>query len=76
MRQTLAALSFAAGIGLICCQSAGAMPAGASALQEAATAASTVQQAQYREYRGRHHITKCYREFVVGTYACHRYRTW
>jgi hypothetical protein len=46
MKKTLAALSFAAGIVFICCQSAGAVPASAPAMKEAATAASPVQQAQ------------------------------
>jgi len=49
MKKTLAALSFAAGIGLMYCQSAGAVPASAPVMKEAATAASPVQQAQYAE---------------------------
>jgi hypothetical protein len=76
MRTTLAALAFAATLGFIACQSAAALPIAASAIQEAVTAAATVQQAQYAERRGKGTITKCYREFVVGTYACHTYRTW
>ena len=76
MRTTLAALSFAAGIGLVCCQSAGAVPAAATAIKEAATAASPLLQAQYRERRTRHGVMKCYREFVFGPYRCHYYRRW
>jgi hypothetical protein len=49
MRKTLAALTFAAGIGLICCQSAGAVPVSATAVQDAAAATSPLQQAQYSE---------------------------
>ena len=59
MKKTLAALSFAAGIGLICCQSAGAVPASAPAMKEAATAASPVQQAQYAERQTRRGVVKC-----------------
>ena len=76
MKKTLAALSFAAGIGLICCQSAAAVPASAPAMKGAATAASPVQQAQYAERHTRHGVIKCYREFVVGPYRCHRYGWW
>ncbi len=76
MKKTLVALSFAAGIGLICYQSAGAVPASAPALKEAATAASPVQQAQFAERRTRHGVIKCYRDFVIGPYRCHRYRWW
>ena len=76
MKRTLVALSFAAGIGLICCQSAGAVPASASAMKEAATAASPVQQAQYAERQTRRGVVKCYRDFVIGPYRCHRYRWW
>jgi len=73
--RTLAALSVAAGLGLVCCQAAGAFPADPGAMRQAASAAATVQQTQYAERRGRRHITKCYRDFVIGRYACHRYRT-
>jgi hypothetical protein len=76
MRTTLATLGFAAGLGIIACQSAAALPIAAGAIQQTATAASTVQQAQYAERRGRGTITKCYREFVVGNYVCHTYRAW
>ncbi len=76
MRTTLAALSVAAGLGLVCCQSAAAFPVAAGAIQASATAASGLERTQYTERRGRHRITKCYRDFVVGTYACHTYRSW
>ena len=76
MRTTLVALSFAAGLGVIACQSAQAVPIDAGAIQQAATAATTLQPAQYAERRGRGTITKCYREFVVGNYTCRTYRTW
>jgi hypothetical protein len=76
MRMTLTALSFAAGLGVIACQSVAALPVAPQAIQQIATAASDVEQAQYAERRGRGTITKCYREFVVGNYACHTYRNW
>ena len=76
MRKTLAVLCFAAGIGLIWCQGAGAFPAGPTAIKEVAGAASTEQQVQYAERQGRHHVMKCYREFVIGHYACHSYHYW
>jgi hypothetical protein len=71
MRKTLVALSFAAGLGLIYSQSASAVPADLMAVNEAATAASPLQQAQYAERRTRHGVVKCYRDFVVGPYRCH-----
>lgn len=76
MRTTLAALSFAAGLGVITCQSAAALPIDAGAIQQAAVAGSNVQQVQYAERRRRGTITKCYRDFVIGTYSCHTYLTW
>jgi len=85
MRTFLAALSLTAALGVICCQSAAAMPA--VALQQAAIAQSPVQQVQcdcsdmccpnglgYAEHRTKHYIVKCYRDLVIGTYGCHRYR--
>jgi hypothetical protein len=76
MKKRLVALSVAAGIGLICCQSAGAVPAAAAALKEAAAAASPVRQAQFAARRTRYGVVKCYRDFVIGPYRCHRYRWW
>jgi hypothetical protein len=71
MQKTLAALSLATGIGLLCCQSAGAVPADATAVQGAATASSGLLQVQYAERHARHGVVKCYRDFVVGPYRCH-----
>jgi hypothetical protein len=76
MKKTLAVLAFAAGLGAIACQSAAALPVAAGAIEQAATATTAVQTAQYAERRGKGTITKCYRDFVVGNYTCHTYRTW
>ncbi len=77
MRTTLAALGLVAGLGIITCQSAAALPVDAGVIQQAAAAATfNVQQAQYAERRGRGTITKCYRDFVIGRYSCHTYRAW
>jgi hypothetical protein len=73
MRTTLAVLALTSGIGLIACQSATAFPMSAAPIQQSATAASDVTQAQYSERRTRHGIRKCYREFVVGNYVCRTY---
>jgi hypothetical protein len=75
MRKMFAACSLAAGLGLVLCQGASAFPVAATALQ-AAPATAAVQQAQYSERHTKHHIIKCYREFVVGPYACHTYNHW
>jgi hypothetical protein len=74
MRTTLTALSLAAGLGLALCQNAGAVPASLDSIQQAATAASGVEHTQYAQRRTRHGFVKCYREFVIGHYGCHRYR--
>jgi hypothetical protein len=71
---TLAALSLAAGLGIVTSQSAAALPAAPDAIQQIATA--SVQQVQYTERRGKGTITKCYRDFVVGKYACHTSKNW
>jgi hypothetical protein len=76
MRTTPAALVFAAGLGIITCQSAAALPAAPDAIQQVATASTGVQPAQYAERRGKGTITKCYRDFAVGTYSCHSYKAW
>jgi len=74
MQKMLLALSLAAGLGLACMPSAGAVPADAVAVKEAATAASPLQQAQYAERRARRGgIVKCFRIFVVGPYRCRWY---
>jgi len=75
MQKTLLALSLAAGVGLVCSQSAGAVPVSATAAKEAAAATSPLQQAQYAERKTRHGIVKCYRDFVVGPYRCHYFRS-
>jgi len=78
MRKTLAAktsaaMTFAAGIGLVCCQSAGAAPANGTAVRDAAIATSPLQWAQYTERKTRHGVVKCYRDLVIGPYRCHYY---
>ncbi len=73
MQKTLFALSLAAGIGLVCCQTAGAAPASGTAVKQAASAVSDVTQAQYAERRTRRGVVKCFRDFVVGPYRCHFY---
>jgi hypothetical protein len=74
MRTVLAAFAIATGVGLFCCQSAGAVPVGATAIKEAATAALPVQQAQFQGARTRHGVVKCYRFLLLGHYRCHYYR--
>ncbi len=74
MRKMLAVLSFAAVAGFVCCQSAAAVPAATDVMKAAAAAAAPLQQIQYRAYRTRHHIVKCYRDLVIGPYRCHYYR--
>jgi len=70
--RALLVLSAAAGIGLICCQSAGAVPANVAAIKQAATTTTTVQQAQFWvQHHRRGGITKCYRNFVIGGFYCH-----
>jgi hypothetical protein len=74
MRKLLTAFVIATGVGFVCCQSAGASPAAATAVKETATAASPVQQVQYREGYTRRGVVKCYRFLVFGHYRCHYYR--
>lgn len=71
MGKTLSAVILAAGIGALCSQDAGAVPANATAVREGASAASAMQRVQYAERRTRHGVVKCYRYFVVGPYRCH-----
>jgi hypothetical protein len=73
MQKTLFVLSFAAGLGLAWVSSAGAVPADATAVTQAAIAASPLQQAQYAERRVRRGVVKCFRDFVIGPYRCHWY---
>lgn len=74
MQKMFTALSFAAGLGLLCCQSAGAVPAAATGVKETATTASTLQLAQFAERHTRHGVVKCYRDLVIGPYRCHHFR--
>ena len=71
MQKILVALTFAAGMGLVCCQSASAAPASGTVVQDAAAATSPLQQVQYSERRTRHGVVKCYRTLVIGPYRCH-----
>jgi hypothetical protein len=71
MQKTLSALSLAAGIGVLCCQTAGAVPADPTGFPAAATTASGLQDVQYAERHTRRGIVKCYRDFVIGPYRCH-----
>ena len=74
MRTMFVALSLAAGIGLVCWQSASAAPVNPAAVQQAATAAAATGQVQNAGYRHRHGgYVKCYHELVVGPYRCHRF---
>jgi hypothetical protein len=74
MRKMLFVVSSAACLGLVGLPDAGAAPADATAVQEAAAAVSPLQQAQYVERRARHGVVKCYRDLVIGPYRCHYYR--
>ena len=65
-RLTLTGLAFAGALSLVCYQSADAVPADAAAINRAAIAASTVQEAQFYARPTRYGVIKCYREFVVG----------
>jgi hypothetical protein len=76
MGRTVVALGCAAVLTVICHQSVEALPVSATAMQDAATAASPLQQAQYYERHTRHGVVKCYRDFVIGRYRCHRYWYW
>jgi hypothetical protein len=73
MRKTLLAAGLAAGAAVLPCQNAGALPANAVAIHEAAADVSILQQVQYAERRTRHGIVKCYRDLVIGPYRCHHY---
>jgi len=74
MRKTLLAAGLATGVALVCSQSAGAVPAGATTVKQAAAAASPVERVQYVQRRTKHGMVKCYRYFVIGPYRCHYYR--
>jgi hypothetical protein len=72
MRKMLFAVTVAAALGAIGVSGAGAVPADAMAVKEAATAAAPLK-AQYVERRTRRGVVKCYRDLVVGPYRCHYY---
>jgi hypothetical protein len=76
MGRTVVALGCATALTVICHQNVEALPVSATAMQDAATAASPLQQAQYYERHTRHGVVKCYRDFVIGRYRCHRYWYW
>lgn len=76
MRMTIAALSIASALCLVCDQSASAFPVNTAAIKEAVTASSAVQQAQYYERHTRHRIIKCYRVLIFGPYVCHAFYRW
>jgi hypothetical protein len=70
------AVSLAAALGLVGAGSAGAVPADATAVQQAANAASPLRQA-FVGHPTRHGVVKCYRTLVVGPYRCHYFgRPW
>jgi hypothetical protein len=76
MRVTLSVAGLAAalglaGVGVIGVAHAGAIPADAAAVKQAAAAASPLQQAQFAGRHTRHGVVKCYRTLVVGPYRCH-----
>jgi hypothetical protein len=71
MRKLLFAVSRVAALGLIGVSAAGAVPADATAVRQAAIAASPLQPAQFAGRRARHGVVKCYRTLVVGPYRCH-----
>jgi hypothetical protein len=76
MRATLTVLAFASALNLVYYQSAAAVPADAGAIKRAATAISTVQEAQFYARPTRYGVIKCYREFVVGRPVCHHFYRW
>jgi hypothetical protein len=76
MRMAITVLSLAGAIGIVSSQSAGAVAVNVAAMKEAASAASTVQQARFYGYRTRHYVVKCYREVVIGPYVCRRFYRW
>jgi len=77
MRMKLTGLALAGALSLVCYQSADAVPTDAAAINLAATAASTVQDAQFYARPTRHGVIKCYRQFIVGRPVCrHFYRWW
>ena len=76
MQKISAALVLATGVGLLCCQGAGAVPADASAIENAAAATRLWSIPQFFIGRTRHGFVKCYREFIIGPYGCHHWYYW
>jgi hypothetical protein len=76
MRAILTGLVFAGALNLVCYQNADAVPVCAAAMKPAATAASTVLEAQFYARPTRHGVIKCYREFVVGRPVCRHFHHW
>ena len=74
MRTALAALIVAAGIGLVGTGSEAAIPAGGTAMKQAAVDVAALQEVQFSMRRTRRGVRKCYREFVIGRYVCRTYR--
>jgi hypothetical protein len=54
---------------------AGASAAPSSPAIRLEVAPGHFQHVQYGEYRTRHGVVKCFRDFVVGPYRCHYYRS-
>jgi hypothetical protein len=75
MQKTLIALGFAAATFVLLGQAATAMPLDTAAVKDAVTANSALQPAQYYERHARHGVVKCFRDFVIGPYRCHYYRS-
>jgi hypothetical protein len=76
MRRLLLFAASLAALGLVGVSRAGAVPADATAVQQAATAASPLRQA-FVGHPTRHGVVKCYRTLVVGPYRCHYFgRPW
>jgi hypothetical protein len=67
MRVSLVALSFAVGIGFVCCQSAGGAPASPSAIKEGAATTSAMQETQYAYRRTKRGFEKCYNRNRFGS---------
>jgi hypothetical protein len=72
MRVAIAAVCFAALACVFCCQNAGAVAVGGTAIKKAADAGSLATPAFYGRNQG-NHVVKCYRQLVIGRYVCRRY---
>lgn len=68
-----AAMVVAALLGIAGVQGAGAAPS--SSPSRLNVAPKLMQQIQYDEYRTRRGVVKCFRDFVIGPYRCHYYRS-